>query len=189
MILRLPRTLPTVILSLLLFTPTYAADDSPFDCRVTVDGAKFDLTSLAGEHTASQKRETRPTSTIDLLRFDLCAELKKQEDVAEGDQTLAPESITITSIGPEYPHPSNSTPIHQSLYLTILCSPGEISHPIFKSYDGSRVVVEWSAPAGCPIKGDQDTGGGSDGDKPGDKSPQDEKGKSGGSGIGWFFLV
>ncbi|KAG6841907.1 hypothetical protein C0991_005637 [Blastosporella zonata] len=189
MILRRPYTLPAVLLYILLLTThsAYAADD-PFDCRLTADGAQFDLTSLAGEHEASQKRETPPTSTVDLLRFNLCDELKKQESVPEGDQTLAPKSITITSTGPLYPHPSNSTSIHQSLSLTILCSL-ETYDPVFKSYNGAQAVVEWSAPAGCPIETDNGGGDDNDGGKHDDKPPEDDKSESAGSGIGWFFLV
>ncbi|KAG6811536.1 hypothetical protein H0H92_006969 [Tricholoma furcatifolium] len=196
MILRVPQILPLGIISLLLFlTPhSYAADDSLFDCRVTVDGVKFDLTSVAGEHTASQKRATPPTSTVDLLRFDLCAELKRQDDVDEADQDLtfstgssSSKYVTVISTGPEYPHPSNSTPIHQILSLTILCS-DETSDPVFKSYDGSQVVVEWSNPAGCPVRDGEDNGDDKNG-SPKDKFPQDDKTETAGSGISWFFLV
>ncbi|KAG6901133.1 hypothetical protein C0995_016691 [Termitomyces sp. Mi166 len=207
---------------------TLIQDGSTFDCRVTSDGVKFDLTSLAGEHTASRKRETPPTSTADILRFDLCAELERQEGVAENDQcargtracftqinykaneedriisaiplmsasrqdltfkagTPSPKYITIISTGAEYP-PSNATPIHPSLNLTILCS-GETSDPVFKSFDGLQVVVEWSAPAGCNIEGDTDGGHNDSGGVPDNKPPQDDKTESTGSGIGWFFLV
>lgn len=88
MILRLSCALPAVSISLLLLmiSSVHAQDGSPFDCRVTTNGIKFDLTSLTGEHTARRKRETPPTSTVDLLRFNLCAELERQEDVAESDQ-------------------------------------------------------------------------------------------------------
>jgi len=58
-----------------------------------------------------------------------------------------------------------------------LCATEE-SQPEFKSYDGARAVVEWSAPAGCseaPSGGD-------------DKTP-DKEVKAVGSGIGWFFLL
>ncbi|KAG6833934.1 hypothetical protein H0H87_007945 [Tephrocybe sp. NHM501043] len=164
MILRRPYTLPSALLYLLLLTTrfAYAEEDSPFDCRVAVEGVKFDLTSLAGEHTASQKRKTPPTTTLDLVRFDLCAELRKQEDVAEGDQSLS---------------------------LTILCSTRETPEPVFKSYDGATVVIEWSAPAGCPVEGGNNGGDDKDGGNYDSKPPEDDKNESAGSGIGWFFLV
>lgn len=64
-----------------------AADsETPFDCHLTVDNTKFDLTSLAGVHTVNRTRDTPPTKTVDSLRFDLCAELKPQEGLSEHDQ-------------------------------------------------------------------------------------------------------
>jgi hypothetical protein len=55
-----------------------------------------------------------------------------------------------------------------------------MSEPEFKSYDGNRAVVEWSAPSGCdfrspPTEGDE-------------KTPEKEV-EAVGSGIGWFFLL
>jgi hypothetical protein len=264
MILRPLSTLPAALLSLLLLTvPVALADeDSPFDCQATVEGVKFDLRSLAGEHTANQTRILPPSSTVDLLRFDLCADLKKAENVDERDQVrhhiyvpvtlndymlvsewnkgmldankperkrkgphnicnsinerivtepvvqgwsvmwvgcldcpsfsfscelLAPKFISIISTGPGYPHPIDSRPTPQVLNITVLCSPGETSDPIFKSYDGSKVTIEWSAPAGCPFQ--EDKGDGDDDGKHDDKGPEDDKTESTGSGIGWFFLV
>ncbi|KAG6820732.1 hypothetical protein H0H93_012378 [Arthromyces matolae] len=215
--------------ALIIPTSTYAQNEAKFDCRLTTGGARFDLTSLAGEHNASRKRETPPTSTVDLLRFNLCADLKKQEDAADSDQcpsgtracltqinskpdekdrvisvislmsgstqnlafelgTASQKSIKITSTGTEYPHPTNSTPIHQLLTLTLLCTTEEAaSEPIFKSYDGSQVVVDWSTPAGCPIEGESDEKNGDD--KPDNTPHDDEQTRYTGSGIGWFFLV
>ncbi|KAF8070470.1 autophagy-related protein 27 [Lyophyllum atratum] len=231
MILRPLSTLPAFLFSLLLLTVSTALadeDDSPFDCRPTVDGLKFDLTSLAGEHSANQTRSLPPSSILDVIRFDLCAELNKLDGVAERDQcpsgtracftqtnkkesepdriisviplmnassrnltfkTGAPssKSISITSNGPEYPHPIDAKPTPQVLTITLLCSPGETnSYPIFSSYDGSKAVVEWSVPAGCPVQEHQD---GDDDGKDDGKGPSDDKTESSGSGVGWFFLV
>lgn len=88
MILRSFCHLPTVLLAVLpLFVPSSLADDDkPFDCRVTVNNTKFDLTPLAGVHTVNRTRDTYPTITIDSLRFDLCDDLKQLADVPEGDQ-------------------------------------------------------------------------------------------------------
>ncbi|GLB37432.1 putative autophagy-related protein 27 [Lyophyllum shimeji] len=232
MIIRRLCSLPTFLLPLLLLTiPAAAADDDPpFDCKPTVDGLKFDLTSLAGEHTASRTRSLPPSSSVDILRFDLCADLKKVEDVDERDQcpsgtracltqtnkkdketdriiSVIPlmnasserltfsagastqKFITIISEGPEYPHPIDSKPTPQSLNMTLLCSPGDTkSDPVFKSYDGSKLVVEWSVPAGCPIQ-EHEEGSGGDSGKDDDNGPKDDNTQSAGSGIGWFFLV
>ncbi|RDB25081.1 Autophagy-related protein 27 [Hypsizygus marmoreus] len=231
MILRPFCTLPAVLISLLLlFAPSARADDeTPFDCRVTVDGVKFDLTSLAGEHTVNKSRETPPSTIVNSLRFNLCGELKKLEGYTERDQCSSgtracltqinvksdepdritsviplmrtsrddltfksglssPKFISISSKGPEYPHPINSNPTTQSLNLTLFCSPGETSDIKFNSYDGAQLQVEWSTPAGCPF---QEEGGGGQhgGDDDAGKGPEDEKNESTGSGIGWFFLV
>ena len=88
MILRSFSRLPTVLLAvLLLFVPSSLAEDGkPFDCRVNVNGTKFDLTPLAGAHTVNRTRVTSPTTTIDVLRFDLCDDLKQLADVPESDQ-------------------------------------------------------------------------------------------------------
>lgn len=69
--------------------------------------------------------------------------------------------------------------------LTIHCAT-EASEPVFKSYDGASLNLEWSTPAGCDFKGSDDApqedegGGGSEGGK----APE-----SVGSGMGWFLLV
>jgi hypothetical protein len=56
--------------------------DSGFDCHLSVDSFKYDLTTLAGERTLSRTRDTPPTVMEDIVRFDLCAEL----GVKDGDQ-------------------------------------------------------------------------------------------------------
>ncbi len=61
---------------------------SGFDCRISLDGGKrkYDLTSLAGEHTLAQTRDTPPSQVVDELRFDLCKDLDKKQGVEDGDQ-------------------------------------------------------------------------------------------------------
>jgi hypothetical protein len=91
MILRLTqlsRSLRLLFLLLhfhILLVPV-SADDTPFDCRFTIDSLKYDLTTVAGEHVISRTRQTPPTSMVDSVRFDLCADLKAQDGVAEQDQ-------------------------------------------------------------------------------------------------------
>ncbi|KAF8161113.1 autophagy-related protein 27 [Crassisporium funariophilum] len=72
----------------LSYTPAVSAQaDTSFDCHVTVDNTtKFDLTSLAGEHIVNRTRETPPSTMIDSLRFDLCADLKALDGLSEHDQ-------------------------------------------------------------------------------------------------------
>ena len=98
----------------------------------------------------------------------------------------APKFISLFLNGPDYP-PSSTSSKPQSLNLTIICHPLENSDPIFISYDGSRLNVEWTASAGCPLQGD---GGNKDDDKKDDKKEdQSPNHESVGSGLGWFFLA
>lgn len=64
----------------------HAKSDSTFDCSVTIEHITFDLTSLAGEHVITRTRETPPTTMVDSLRFNLCADLESQGDLPEQDQ-------------------------------------------------------------------------------------------------------
>ena len=88
MIRRAQRRELLALLSILLFDNfllyTHALVD--FDCHISVNDAKFDLTSLTGEHVINRTLSTPPTTMIDSLRFDLCADLKPIEGLAEHDQ-------------------------------------------------------------------------------------------------------
>jgi autophagy-related protein 27 len=64
----------------------HAKADSTFDCNVRVENLTFDLTTLAGERVITRTRETPPTTMIDSLRFNLCADLDPQGGVPEQDQ-------------------------------------------------------------------------------------------------------
>ena len=101
----------------------------------------------------------------------------------------APKYISLFLHGPDYP--SSSTPLSkpQSLNLTIICHPLEKSDPIFVSYDGSRIDVEWTGSAGCPFE--EEGGGNKDDDKKDDNKGEDNlpNHESVGSGLGWFFLA
>lgn len=61
---------------------------SEFDCRISLDGGKrkYDLTSLAGEHTLSRTRDTPPSQIVDELRFNLCGDLELKQGVEDQDQ-------------------------------------------------------------------------------------------------------
>lgn len=69
--------------------------DNPFNCRVRTNGLTYDLTPLQGEHTASRARDTPPSSWIDSVRFDLCADLKLLDGVAAGDQVRSRPNTTF----------------------------------------------------------------------------------------------
>lgn len=99
----------------------------------------------------------------------------------------APKFISIFLNGPDYFTPTTSKP--QSLNLTVICHPLENIGPTFVSYDGSRLVVEWTGNAGCPF---EEEGGNKDDDKKDDDKKDDDKSpnhESIGSGLGWFSLA
>jgi hypothetical protein len=84
----------------------------------------------------------------------------------------------MTLHGPAYPLSTTLEPTPQEFVVDLLCAT-DLSQPEFKSYDGTRALVEWSAPAGCNFRSDP----GED-----DKTP-DKEAEAVGSGIGWFFLL
>ena len=69
--------------------------DNPFNCRVRTNDLTYDLTPLQGEHTVSRTRDTPPSSWVDSVRFDLCADLKLQDGIAAGDQVRSCPNATL----------------------------------------------------------------------------------------------
>ena len=70
---------------LLILCQVVLADD--FDCKPTLEGSHYDLTSLGnGEHVVNRTRETPPTQMVDSLAFDICGDLKTKEGLSEHDQ-------------------------------------------------------------------------------------------------------
>ncbi|KAI0256035.1 autophagy-related protein 27 [Lactifluus subvellereus] len=102
----------------------------------------------------------------------------KSELRAEYNALQSPRGVEMTLHGPPYPSSTSSEPTPQVFVLNLFCAT-EMSEPEFKSYDGNRAVVEWSAPSGCnfgaPTEG-------------GEKTPEKDV-EAVGSGIGWFFLL
>lgn len=107
---------------------------------------------------------------------------------------ISSESTSLSTIlslvlhGTDYP---TTDPKPQSLNLTLICDQQSNSDPKFLSYDGSKLDVEWTTSAGCPLK---EEGGDTGGDKDKDNDKEDDKKDDPaeehvGSGIGWFFLV
>lgn len=93
-----------------LYTALLAlAADGPFDCHPTVGPAKYDLTSLKGEHTMSRTREMPPSSMEDIVTFDLCAEIQKKDGVPDVDQvrrllyTRSHTDAQFSSVSKRYP--------------------------------------------------------------------------------------
>ncbi|ESK97062.1 autophagy-related protein 27 [Moniliophthora roreri MCA 2997] len=78
-----------VLLYLLIFYSTssvLAQQEHAFDCHVTIDTSKWDLTPLAGEHTITRIREMPPSKMEDTVLFNLCDDLKSDDKVPERDQ-------------------------------------------------------------------------------------------------------
>ncbi|KAI0316261.1 autophagy-related protein 27 [Amylostereum chailletii] len=210
------RNAHTLSLFSLLFASYVAAQD---ECRITHQGNKYDLTSIAGDHFVTRTRETPPSFMVDDVHFNLCGDLHQLDGVEPNDQcpsgisacltttnrkgdqpdrvvavvplaqfseaeyeTLSdPKGLAITRQGASYP--TSPDPVTQSFRISLFCAT-ETSPPSFKSYDGTRVEVEWTTTAGCLFK--EGPGDDSDGGEKGEKGDSDE---SVGSGLGWFFLV
>lgn len=111
MILRSPSRELVALLSILLFSnsPFFIYSQSDFDCHITINDTKFDLTSLTGEHIVNRTRSTPPTTMIDSLRFDLCADLKRIDGLAEHDQVRPTRRIR---------EPASIYPIYYYYYFT-----------------------------------------------------------------------
>lgn len=88
MILRpgLPLHLLSGAVFLLSLAPAAVLAQETFDCKITIGESKWDLTSLAGERTLSRDRDTPPTKFTDVVKFNLCEDLKKDEELADKDQ-------------------------------------------------------------------------------------------------------
>ncbi|KAF8585935.1 hypothetical protein K439DRAFT_1409416 [Ramaria rubella] len=94
----------------------------------------------------------------------------------------SPSGLLIQLHGPSFP--PNSSPVPQSLNLTLLCTQSAGSDPTFVGYENGVVSVTWTTSAGCPAQPKDDNSDENDGGK------TIEGGHSaGGSGIGWFFLL
>ncbi|KAF5326552.1 hypothetical protein D9611_000239 [Ephemerocybe angulata] len=82
---------------LLLLLHSVLAED--FDCKPTLEGRPYDLTSLGnGEHVVNRTRDTPPTQMIDSLAFDLCGDLKAKETLSEQDQCPAGTRACLTQV-------------------------------------------------------------------------------------------
>ncbi|KIK67390.1 hypothetical protein GYMLUDRAFT_156754 [Collybiopsis luxurians FD-317 M1] len=98
MILRRTHRAHTAFLLLLLSycMPLAAADD--FKCQFTLGQQNFDLSSLNTEQKATRTRETPPTTMIDTLHFNICEDLKPQEDFPPTDQCPSGTRACLTKV-------------------------------------------------------------------------------------------
>ena len=154
-------------------------------------GTRFCLTKT----NKKVNEEDRITAVIPIAQMStlepkyntsLCAYIHDFHTESPNIRLPAPKFISLFLNGPDYPSPSTSLSKHQSLNLTVICHPLEVTDPKFVSYDGSRLNVEWTGSAGCPLEG-----GNKDDDKKDDKKEEDKlpDHESIGSGLGWFSLA
>lgn len=80
------RIVSAVLLSAALHVA--ALDSGPFDCHFSVGDAKYDLSGLGGVKVLNRTRELPPSTYVDELRFDLCADLPPVENRPPEDQVL-----------------------------------------------------------------------------------------------------
>lgn len=111
-----PRQLAFLVLfaySVVVTASTRRDDAPPLNCNEILKLAtkeEYDLSILAGEHTASRTRDTPPTKMEDALRFDLCADLSTSKDVKPEDQVRCgnPVSSIFDELIASYHHSSVS---------------------------------------------------------------------------------
>jgi len=203
----------------LLFALGVTAQDGndPFNCRVRTNDLTYDLTPLQGEHTVSRTRDTPPSSWIDSVRFDLCADLKPQDGVAAGDQCPTGTRVCLTktnrkgdnsdrvvsviplaqssTLDPKYTHivPTNDKPkglsltFHGAEYASVAQS---VTFMLYCSTTNSEPQFTSYENGEVKIEWSIPSGCGmaADGDtRPPPDKTPDEE--EVGSGIGWFFLV
>ena len=114
MILRYSSFWLSLAFANLLFALGVTAQDgnNPFNCHVQTNDLTYDLIPLQGEHTVSRTRETPPSSWVDSIRFDLCADLKPQDGVAAGDQVRSHPNtrfqVAIYSLSPSTQCPAGT---------------------------------------------------------------------------------
>ncbi|KZT10686.1 uncharacterized protein LAESUDRAFT_721047 [Laetiporus sulphureus 93-53] len=97
MVIARKRALCSHAMALLLFSSVvHAQDDSGFDCHISLDNVSYDLTPLAGEQSITRERSTPPTTMVDTVRFNLCANLQQLGEVDEKDQCPAGTRACLT---------------------------------------------------------------------------------------------
>ncbi|KAF9012351.1 autophagy-related protein 27 [Cyathus striatus] len=95
---------PHIIFTISFFVPflchifAVRADESSEPCRIKVDSFTFDLTQVAGEHIVNRTQDSPPTTTIESLRFNLCAELDRLDGIPDKDQCPSGTQACLTKV-------------------------------------------------------------------------------------------
>lgn len=80
-------TLPATLAALLLLAPNSVSGASFLRCgELVVEGHKFDFSPLKGPHTITTSEFHPPTYSNTTYTLDLCAYLKRKDDVKKGDE-------------------------------------------------------------------------------------------------------
>jgi len=219
MVLRYSPFWSSLAFANLLFVLGVTAQDGtdPFNCRVRTSDLTYDLIPLQGEHTASRTRETPPSSWVDSVRFDLCADLKLQEGVATGDQCPGGTRACLTktnwkgdnsdrvvaviplarssTLDPKYSHivPTNDNPkglhltLHGGEYTSVTQS---ITFTLYCSTTDSEPQFTSYENGEVKIEWSTPSGCGMAANDDTESPPANTPdSEEVGSGIGWFFLV
>ncbi|QRV79669.1 autophagy-related protein 27 [Ceratobasidium sp. AG-Ba] len=74
-------------LLLLLYAASTLANSGPFDCKADLSGVHYDFTLLGNdERTVERDRSSPPSTMHDVLRFNICKDLGRQDGVKDVDQ-------------------------------------------------------------------------------------------------------
>lgn len=201
---------------MLLSALVAAAED--FECRenTQIKGNEYDLTSLNAARSASRERNTPPTTMVDSIRFNLCADLESSDlpeqdqcpggtracltktNKREGEQDRIIAVIPLATTGTASPEYSALT---GSDGFTVLLH-GK-AYPENGTNQNFNITLVCSQEASDPTFVDYNNGLGSvkwstpaacpkkKGDPPPTDKPDEthEPSSPPGSGIGWFFLL
>lgn len=79
--------IPAMLASVLLLVPSSVSGASFLRCgELVVEGHKFDFSPLKGPHTITTSEFHPPTYSNTTYTLDLCAYLKRKDDVKKGDE-------------------------------------------------------------------------------------------------------
>ncbi|EPT04482.1 hypothetical protein FOMPIDRAFT_1021764 [Fomitopsis schrenkii] len=90
------RNLYVQAAALLALTSYASADD--FNCRFQYGDLTYDLTNLAGEHQIMRERRSPPTTMVDKVKFNLCADLDREGSIDERDQCPLGTRACLTTV-------------------------------------------------------------------------------------------
>ncbi|KAG8213949.1 autophagy-related protein 27-domain-containing protein [Butyriboletus roseoflavus] len=116
----LPLRLFSIVFLLSAAFHVTAQDSGSFGCHFSVGELKYDLSELGGPKVLSRTRESPPSTYVDELRFDLCADLTEVEGRASDDQCPSGTRACLTTINQKADSPDRITtviPIAQSSFL------------------------------------------------------------------------